>query len=106
MYALSDKTVLALAKQIRSILLPAEGEGHENFRLSLDSRLPLPVVEHAIKAVMTRINYGLEGLSGQKPPAAVCVWRWEVLDAFKDWLPKSARETAEARTTERVQVSA
>ncbi|KAL4077340.1 chromatin assembly factor 1 subunit A-domain-containing protein [Scleroderma yunnanense] len=99
----SDKTVVALAKQIRSILLPGQGEGDETFRISLESCLPLPVVEHAIKMVMTRINYGLECPSGLKSPASICVWRWEVQDAFKDWLPKSARETAEARTAERVQ---
>lgn len=102
----SDKTALALAKQIRSILLPGEVEGDETFRISLDSCLPLPVVEDAIKAVMTRTNYGLECPSSQKPPAAVCVWRWEVQDAYKDWLPKSARETAEARAAERVQARA
>lgn len=72
--------------------------------MSLESNLPLPVVEHAIKMVMTRVNYGLDGPLGQKLPAAVCVWRWEVQDAYKDWLPKSARDNADARLAERIQV--
>ncbi|KAF9227860.1 hypothetical protein BS17DRAFT_877944 [Gyrodon lividus] len=101
----SDKSVISLAKQIRSILLPGQGEVEDAHRANLESTLSLPVVEHAIKMVMTRINYGLDAALGQKLPAVVCVWRWEVQDAYKDWLPKSARESAEARVAERVQAS-
>lgn len=100
----SDKGIIPLAKQIRSILLPGPGEVEDAHRLSLESHLPLTVVEHAIKMVMTRINYGLDGPLGQKLPAAVCVWRWEVQDAYKDWLPKSARDIAFARLADRIQV--
>jgi len=100
----SDKGIVPLAKQIRSILLPGPGEVEDAHRLGLESNLSLPTVEHAIKAVMTRINYGLDGLLGQKLPAAVCVWRWEVQDAYKDWLPKSARDSMDARLADRIQV--
>ncbi|KAF8559629.1 hypothetical protein OG21DRAFT_1502866 [Imleria badia] len=101
----SDKGIVPLAKQIRSILLPGPGEVEDAHRLNHESNLPLSVVEHAIKMMMTRINYGLDGPLGQKLPATVCVWRWEVQDAYKDWLPKSARENADARLAERIQAS-
>ncbi|KAF9246469.1 chromatin assembly factor 1 subunit A-domain-containing protein [Melanogaster broomeanus] len=101
----SDKGVIALAKQIRSILLPGQGEVEDSHHANMESILPLPAVEHALKMVMTRTNYGLDGALGQKLPAAVCVWRWEVQDAYKDWLPKSARENAEARAAERIEAS-
>ncbi|KIJ69338.1 hypothetical protein HYDPIDRAFT_105932 [Hydnomerulius pinastri MD-312] len=99
----SDKGVVPLAKHIRSILLPGQGEVEDAHRASLESCLPLPVVEHAIKMVMTRTNYGLDGALGQKIPAAVCVWRWEVQAPYKEWLPKSAKEKVEARVAERDQ---
>lgn len=100
----SDKAIVPLAKQIRSLLLPGPGEVEDAYRLNLESNLPLSVVEHTIKMVMTRINYGLDGPLGQKLPATVCVWRWEVQDVYKDWLPKSARQSADARLAVRVQV--
>ena len=100
----SDKGAVSLARQIRSILLPGPGEIEEAHRLSLESYLPLTAVEHAIKLLMNRVNYGLDGPLGQKLPAAVCVWRWEVQDSCRDWLPKSARESADARLAERIQV--
>lgn len=100
----SDKGIGPLAKQIRSILLPG-GEVEDAHRLNLESNLPLSVLEHAIKMLMTRTNYGLDAPLGQRLPAAVCVWRWEVQDAYKDWLPKSARENADARLAERTQVT-
>ncbi|KAI6036535.1 chromatin assembly factor 1 subunit A-domain-containing protein [Pisolithus microcarpus] len=99
----SDKSAIALAKQIRSTLLPGQGEVDEAYRTTLEACLPLSAIEHAIKTVMKRVNYGLDCHSVQRLPAALCVWRWEVQDSFKDWLPKSARETVEVRTTERVQ---
>ncbi|KAF8136408.1 chromatin assembly factor 1 subunit A-domain-containing protein [Boletus edulis] len=102
----SDKGIVPLARQIRSNLLPGSGEVEEAHRLNLESHLPLSVVEHAIKTVMTRVNYGLDAPLGQRLPAAVCVWRWEVQDTHKDWLPKSARENVEARLAERIQASA
>ncbi|KAI6022716.1 chromatin assembly factor 1 subunit A-domain-containing protein [Pisolithus marmoratus] len=99
----SDKSATTLAKQIRLTLLPGQGEVDEAYRTTLESCLPLSAIEHAIKTAMKRVNYGLNCDSVQRPPAAVCVWRWEVQGPFKDWLPKSAQETAEARMTERVQ---
>ena len=100
----SDKGLVPLARQIRSILLPGPGEVEDAHRLSLESNLPLAAVEQAIKMVMTRVNYGLDAPLGQKLPAVVCVWRWEVQDAYRDWLPKSARDSADARLAERAQV--
>ncbi|KIK97080.1 hypothetical protein PAXRUDRAFT_825292 [Paxillus rubicundulus Ve08.2h10] len=101
----SDRSVIPLAKQIRSVLLPGQGEVEDSHRANLELALPLPVVEHAIKLVMTRTNYGLDTALAQKLPAAVCVWRWEVQDAYKAWLPKSARENAETRMAERIHAS-
>lgn len=100
----SDKGIVALAKQIRSTLLPGPGEVEDAHRSSLESIFPLSVVEDAIKTVMTRTNYGLDGSLGQKIPAVLRVWRWEVKDCYKDWLPKSARDSADARLAERMQV--
>jgi chromatin assembly factor 1 subunit A len=69
--------------------------------------LPLQVVEAAIKSILSRNNYGLEAPQGNvKMPAALCVWRWEVKSQYWDWLPKAAKEKAEARLIERVQVLA
>lgn len=100
----SDKGIVPLARQIRSILLPGPGEVEDAHRLSLESSLTLAAVEDAIKMTMTRINYGLDGPLGQKIPAAVCVWRWEVQNTCRDWLPKSARDSADARLAQRTQV--
>lgn len=85
-------------------LVPPQ-EDDEDFRLaSAKSILPLQVVEQSIKSVLHRNNYGLEALNGSRTPAAVCVWRWEVKESYKDWLPKSIRDKVEARLQERVQV--
>ena len=53
---------------------------------------------------MVKTNYGLDGPLGYKLPSIVCVWRWEVRDAYRDWLPRSAKEKAEGRIAERIQV--
>lgn len=39
-----------------------------------------------------------------RPPASLCVWRWEVKKEYWDWLPKAAQAKAESRLAERVQV--
>ncbi|KAJ7632455.1 chromatin assembly factor 1 subunit A-domain-containing protein [Roridomyces roridus] len=93
----SDKTLSALSKHILQELLPAQDEDNDE---QTPLPLTLPVVENAIKSVVNRNNYGLDGLPGVKPPAAVCVWRWEA-NAHLDWLPKSARDKAETRMAER-----
>ena len=67
--------------------------------------LPLNTVEAAIKSVVQRNNYGLDSIGGIKVPAALCVWRWEVKEQHRDWLPKNVREKAEVRAAERVRVS-
>lgn len=99
----SEKGVTPLAKHIRSELLPSFDEDDDSSRESISVALPLLVVEHAIQSLMVRTNYGLDGPSGYKLPPIVCVWRWEVRDDYRDWLPKSAREKAEIRIAERVQ---
>ncbi|EGN95488.1 hypothetical protein SERLA73DRAFT_113060 [Serpula lacrymans var. lacrymans S7.3] len=100
----SDKAVTALAKHIHHELLPAHDEDEDSSeRAKIASALPLSVVEHAIKSIMSRNNYGLDGPLGYKLPPSLCVWRWEVKDEYRDWLPKSGKEKAEARLTERMQ---
>ncbi|KAG6844724.1 hypothetical protein H0H87_004344 [Tephrocybe sp. NHM501043] len=101
----SDKTLAALSKHIRQQLLPSQDddeEGESN-NVVAQTALPLPTVETAIKSIMQRNNYGLDNLSGGRTPAAVCVWRWEAMDQYRDWLPKNAREKAESRMAERAQ---
>ncbi|KAJ7046609.1 chromatin assembly factor 1 subunit A-domain-containing protein [Mycena alexandri] len=96
----SDKTLSALSKHILQELLPVQDEDDEQ---NMPPPLTLPVVESGVKSVANRNNYGLDGMSGVKAPAAVCVWRWEAKPAHLDWLPKNAREKAENRIAERVQ---
>lgn len=67
--------------------------------------VPVPVIESAIKSTLVRVNYGLDGPPGSKPPSTVCAWRWEVKDEFRDWLPKTMQEKAESRKADRIQVS-
>lgn len=99
----SDKTLSALSKHIRNELLSAqdEDEEYDNSSTAL-AALPLSTVEAAIKSVVQRNNYGLDGVGGAKAPAALCIWRWEVKEQHQDWLPKNAREKAEVRAAERV----
>ncbi|KAG2349564.1 hypothetical protein BDR05DRAFT_1055214 [Suillus weaverae] len=99
----SEKGVTPLAKHIRSELLPSFDEDDDSSRESISVALPLLVVEHAIQSLMVRTNYGLDGPLGYKLPPIVCIWRWEVRDDYRDWLPKSAKEKAETRIAERVQ---
>ncbi|RDB24271.1 hypothetical protein Hypma_008755 [Hypsizygus marmoreus] len=104
----SDKTLAALSKHIRHELLPTqdEDEVQDGDSSPASLALPLSAVEAAIKLIMQRNNYGLDGIGGGKPPAAVCVWRWEVKEQHRDWLPKHGREKAENRLAERIQVRA
>ena len=67
--------------------------------------LPIATGEDAIKSVAKRVNYGLDSpAEGAKVPAAWLIWRWEVLESCRDWLPKNAREKVENRYKERQQV--
>ncbi|TFK42940.1 hypothetical protein BDQ12DRAFT_677051 [Crucibulum laeve] len=101
----SDKTLPTLSKHIRGELMPTqdEDEGDDDKVANTSAILPLNVVEGTIKTILNRNNYGLDALSGGKPPAAVCVWRWEVKEVHREWLPKNGREKAEARLAERMQ---
>jgi hypothetical protein len=69
-----------------------------------NASLPPSVVEAAINSIMERNNYGLDAPGSAKLPAALAAWRWEVKAEFKDWLPKSGRDKADARLEERKQV--
>jgi hypothetical protein len=72
----------------------------------VSASLPLSVVEAAVKSILIRKNYGLDApLGGGKLPTALCVWRWEVKEEHRDWLPKAVREKADGRLAERIQVS-
>ncbi|KAG5651779.1 hypothetical protein H0H81_007418 [Sphagnurus paluster] len=103
----SDRTLAALSKHIRHELLPTQDdeEGREGGTSTAMDALPLSAVETAIKSLMRRNNYGLDGIGGGRVPAAVCVWRWEVKDQHRDWLPKNARDKAEGRLAERIQAT-
>ncbi|KAF7304672.1 hypothetical protein MKEN_01181300 [Mycena kentingensis (nom. inval.)] len=90
----------ALSKHLLQELLPEQDEDEE---APAPPVLTLSAVENGIKTVAVRNNYGLDGLPGVKAPAAVCVWRWEVMPDLHQFLPKNAREKAETRIAERVQ---
>jgi hypothetical protein len=106
--SISDKTAAVLAKYIRNELLPAQDEDDDDINsgsADVSASLPLSVVEATIKLVLSRNNYGLDAPpGGGKLPSALCVWRWEVKDEHRDWLPQGAREKANARLAERIQV--
>ncbi|KAI0361890.1 hypothetical protein OH77DRAFT_1499732 [Trametes cingulata] len=98
----SDKTLQALSKHVQEQLLPAVDEDEEDD--STAAILPLSAVEDAIKSVAKRVNYGLDSpADGVKVPAAWLIWRWEVVDECRDWLPKNAREKVDNRLRERQQ---
>ena len=103
--ASSDKSLTALAKYIHHELLPAQDEDEDALVSAASVAFPLLVVETAIKSVVNRTNYGLDAISGgSKLPASLSVWRWEVKEEYWDWLPKAAKEKAESRLAERLQV--
>ncbi|KZO95215.1 hypothetical protein CALVIDRAFT_181345 [Calocera viscosa TUFC12733] len=93
----SDKIVNALAKRMKTTLLPEmgsdEGDGGESEE---SANLPLHVLEAAISSVAVRVNYGLDDA-----PAAMSLWRWEVKDL--DMLPPDIREKAIKRRADREQ---
>ncbi|KAI0797807.1 hypothetical protein C8Q75DRAFT_739751 [Abortiporus biennis] len=106
----SEKTLPAISKSIQHNLLPPSDPDSDSSSAAL---LPIDVIEKTIKSLMTRVDYGLElkdipgiGIgkeSGGKVPASWHLWRWEVKDEFRDWLPKSVREKVEGRVGERKQ---
>lgn len=102
----SDKSLAALAKHMQQELIPPQEDNEEEDSKLSSTKLMLPLraIEQAVKSVLSRNNYGLEALNGSKTPAAVCVWRWEVKEDHKSWLPKSVREKAETRLLERMRV--
>ncbi|CAL1704192.1 unnamed protein product [Somion occarium] len=103
----SDKTLNGLSKSMQQELLPARDEDDEDALGKATISLPLQIIEKAIKSIATRTNYGLEAsAAGGKVPAAWHIWRWEVKEEFRHWLPRSAKDKAEARAAERRQAKA
>ncbi|KAI0747928.1 chromatin assembly factor 1 subunit A-domain-containing protein [Daedaleopsis nitida] len=99
----SDKTLQALSKHVQQQLLP-EVDEYEDDNSDIRAMLPLDTVENAIKSVAKRVNYGLDSTGeGGKVPASWLVWRWELSDVCRDWLPKTAKEKADNRLRERQQ---
>ncbi|KAJ4001415.1 chromatin assembly factor 1 subunit A-domain-containing protein [Lentinula boryana] len=98
----SDKTLSALTKHIHSQLLPSEDDEDENDASSRALLLSTSIIEDAIQTVAQRNNYGIETDLGIKAPASTCVWRWEVKESYRHWLPKNAQEKAANRLAERV----
>ncbi|KAI0080560.1 hypothetical protein K474DRAFT_1657705 [Panus rudis PR-1116 ss-1] len=100
----SDKSLNALAKAMQQILIPEQDGDDEDACQKANAVLSVETVEKAIQSVATRVNYGL----GPQPnvarvPASWHVWRWEVKDEFRHWLPKAAKEKVETRLSERRQ---
>jgi chromatin assembly factor 1 subunit A len=96
----SDKTVAALAKHVQQALAPDGDEDEDEA-----PALALEAIEACVRQIAQRTNYGLDTPSAARvPPAAVCVWRWELTPLNLDWLPKASREKVSARLAERVQV--
>ena len=93
----------ALSKHLQQELLPTiDEDGDEDGTLTI---LPLETVEYAIKSVAKRVNYGLDSpVEGGKVPASWLLWRWEVSDSCRDWLPKNIREKVDKRWRDRQQV--
>ena len=63
--------------------------------------LPQALIELAIVSIATRTNYGLDGPG--KIPAALSLWRWEVKENYRAWLPTSVQDKLQARRLERQQ---
>ncbi|KAF5391448.1 hypothetical protein D9757_002078 [Collybiopsis confluens] len=91
----------SLAKHVHAQLLPSESDD-DGSDASPSAFLPISIVETAIQEVALRNNYGIETDLGIKAPAATCVWRWEVKEEFRSWLPKNMREKVASRLADRV----
>ncbi|KAK7466897.1 hypothetical protein VKT23_003961 [Stygiomarasmius scandens] len=98
----SDKTLSALSKYIHAQLLPNDEDEDKSTSAAASAFLPVSAIESAVQAVLDRVNYGLEGPGTKAPPASVCVWRWEVKQVHRDWLPKNAQEKSTNRLAERI----
>ncbi|KAH8107191.1 hypothetical protein BXZ70DRAFT_282272 [Cristinia sonorae] len=100
----SDKTITALAKHVQSQLIPAQDEDEDEALQTATAALPLEVLDRAIKSVAERVDYGLEtSVAGARISAGWHIWRWEVKQERRGWLPKAAKEKVEARLAERIQ---
>ncbi|KIK59679.1 hypothetical protein GYMLUDRAFT_44116 [Collybiopsis luxurians FD-317 M1] len=99
----SDKTLTALAKRIHTQLLPTDDDADtEGDASSSALLLPTSIIETVIQEVAVRNNYGIETDLGVKAPAATCVWRWEVKEQYRHWLPKNVQEKVASRLADRV----
>lgn len=102
LYACSDKTIGPLARHIQQSLTPEDLEEDE-YANSLANPLTLPSIERAIQSVADRVNYGMDWV--ERTPASLSVWRWEVREDKREFLPRASRERLESRISERLQVS-
>ncbi|TCD62295.1 hypothetical protein EIP91_007091 [Steccherinum ochraceum] len=100
----SDKTIVALAKHVQSQLMPVQDEDDEEAVQASAAALPLEVLDRAAKTVADRVDYGLEtAIAGARIQAGWHIWRWEVKQEYRGWLPKAAKEKIENRLAERIQ---
>lgn len=96
---------MALARHIYGQLIPVQDEDDEEAIQASAAALPLEILDRAAKSVADRINYGLDvSISGARVSAGWHIWRWEVKQEYRSWLPKAAKEKIETRLAERIQV--
>lgn len=86
---------------MKQVLYALQGED-----LNASAKTAAPIsnaaLETAILGMADRINYGIE--STEKVPSPLCIWRWELKDDRRLWLPKSAHEKAADRLKDRQMV--
>lgn len=102
----SEKTSYVLSKHVHEALKPLSEESSTSGAdapVTFSTVFPQAIIEVAIVALGDRVNYGLDGPG--KIPAALCLWRWEVKEKYRGWLPASVQDKLQARRVERQQVS-
>lgn len=95
-----------MSKHIQQELIPAQDEDDEESCATFATALTLGVVEKSVKSIADRINYGLDAIhapNGRVSPSWQ-VWRWEVRQEFRSWLPKTVQDKVVVRLKERQQV--
>lgn len=93
-----------MSKHIHDALKPLGEESStsgSDTPVTFSTILPQSVVEVAISHIANRINYGLDGPG--KIPASLSLWRWEVKENHRGWLPSSVQDKLQTRRLERQQ---
>ena len=98
--AISDKTLVSLAKHIQKALQPEELDSEGD--AAKVGRISQSALENAINAVADRHNYGVDWT--EKVLAHLCIWKWEVKRGKFHLLPKNTQDKFEARIAERQEV--